>query len=64
MGHSLPAEAAATVGQTGGSWNNGEVAGATAWRTKTPLREQKARERSWISLFHIASRCPLADTSL
>ena len=64
MGHSLLAEAAATMGQAGGSWNNGEVTGAPARRTKTPLREQKGRERSWISLFHIASRHPPADTSL
>lgn len=46
MGHSLLAEAAATVGQAGESWNNGEVTGAAARRTKTPLREQKGRERS------------------
>lgn len=46
MGYSLPAEAAATVGQTGGSWNSGEVRGAAAWRTETQLREQKGKERT------------------
>ena len=64
MGDSLPAEAAATVGQTGGSWNNGEVSGAAAWRAKTGLREQKGKERSWVSLFHTASCHPPVDTSL
>lgn len=38
-GYSLLAEAAATVGQSAGSWSDGEVTGTTAWRTRTPLRE-------------------------